>query len=557
MMKFRNKKVEHMVDQVSGMNMSRPKICIFFLLLALLLTTGCVKEVHYTLVINPDGSSSLKQIIALDRKTVEQGMAARNRYESNNLPAKEETLSSEELEKRIRSQFEERIAQTLANTDLDCQLETIDIKEDNITLSLMTTSPDLETLVGNFPNLLSELPDPLLVIWQTEEQHLEVSLTPRMDPRYQQQWVEKYSDMFSAFQVKFSVSVEMPGEVLSSSLEENKENVTQLVITSWDESSIANFQNLLREGIQVVAKSGGLKLSVNPLDSDELANMAYNKEQEKLEQSLPPITEAGPGYIAVPIKSHTARTLHYAEGLELFGEDIVSNIPQEEVTDIQGRVFLPKGRLLFNASDLKLVSGRDDHGRKVLSEEKQSEKSIDACYFVNDTGSGQDVSYASFALKLNAPPKDSRAIDEIQLEAVLTTFSRWKKYEITGVSDKQKQPVDLSNVIKTATLTVTEIEVQDDDGYGLGHIKLEISGPPEIGRLNYQLYRDASNPFYSEITSREISNKDGLLTHKIALQFSYDASSEQQEKSYSLLVKLPTDMKRERLKFALHDLDLY
>lgn len=535
------------------------KIFIFILLsFTSLLTSGCIKELHYSLAIHPDGSGSLSQRVLLDRKTVEQSFALRNQNEYDGPAPQKTSFSEEELEENIRTSFEAKSNGMLAGSELDSGIESLEIGPEVIDLVISSSSPDLATLVESTYFLWEELENPLMTLEKNPDQQLELALKARVDELYMEQWIRRYAQMFSSMQIKFSLTVQMPGKIISSNLETNAENTSSLSISSWDKDSIALFHQLLNKGIRVVSETGGLTLPDTPLNSDELLHRAWDEQQTELEQFLPPITDAQPGYLPVALNSQTIRTKHFREAINIFSDKIVSHLPQKETTEIRGRLFLPKNRILHSTGELLLISAKDDHGRDIQVPEQATGENSPATFVGDYNNSTTDVGYCNFTIQLVAPPKDCRAIEDIRLEGVVTTFSGWEKQEISNLAVKQGQPIDLSSLLPGTRLIIQEMKVQSvREGNLIGTVELELSGPPEIARLSYLIGQEKGTHLYTEEIERKSNTVDGVMTQKTTLQYQRESSSENDRDNILLIVRFPRDMKREKVVLELHDLDLY
>lgn len=159
------------------------------------------------------------------------------------------------------------------------------------------------------------------------------------------------------------------------------------------------------------------------------------------------------------------------------------------------------------------------------------------------------------SLPLKDPAPDAQAIDSLEAQAVVTSFGEWKEMPLPDAQADPKKTIDLSKLVPGAKMTITS---SPQHGTTSGTYQIELSGPVEVQSLDFQVRL----PGVDQVTcyGQPLSTEREGDHVKITRMLSYNAFSQHQNGARlkpQLVVRQPSDLKRERVQFKLRAIDLY
>jgi len=301
---------------------------------------------------------------------------------------------------------------------------------------------------------------------------------------------------------------------------------------------------MYEEPTVIVCESGGLTLET-PLDSKPLQRLA-RRPGAGVEDMLP-ITDAGPGFIAEGVSVTTSTLLYFPEG-EKYLRDIGQFGSPSTGTVVRARLFAPRGRTIKSVSGVRVIKAIDDKGHEIGTRETESESEIS----FSSQGNRSKNESIIVALSLQLPPSDAGAIAELSAEAITLTIGKWKEFTVTNLQVNATNEIDLSSVMPGATLALTKVNTKRRQL----QIQARLKGPKEIRQLELQCQQPGSQSFNTYANEINFSTGTAESTRTISVQ-GYGFEEDGAGGSIVLVVRSPDDLRRERVRFSLKDIDLF
>jgi hypothetical protein len=249
-------------------------------------------------------------------------------------------------------------------------------------------------------------------------------------------------------------------------------------------------------------------------------------------------------------------TVHvFPEGKEFFKEG--NAFGSQPGTMVSAKVFAPKGRTLQSLSGVRLLKAVDDKGRAIEAAGDGNEMNL----FSSDysPGGAQENNSIQVQLRLQLPQPDAQAIDELNAEAVAVTAGSWKEMALTNITETSTNEFDLGAVLAGAKLTLKKVVNKNN----MLRIDGQLKGPPTVRRLDVQVKIPGApsqmmgNIFMGNTNERKFKAKGAESTRSISINaplFSPDGGAI--SGPFTLRIRFPEDLRREKISIKLKGLDL-
>ena len=347
-----------------------------------------------------------------------------------------------------------------------------------------------------------------------------------------------------------SFTFRMPGEVVSSTLPEVDGASTSIAYDTGDAESIERLIEAMGEDFVVVAEPGALALASLPLDSQELqVGVDMHSPMGASSYAQVPVTDAEDFFEAEALSAMTISTHVFDEGWDQLTpmQHMQLDYRVENRTTVQARLYAPQGRYVLAVENPRVTEAVDDQGRAIGAPDAGGHTSYHSSSSMQD---GPSRSY-DFQLTLGLPEPDAEAIEEVVGELTAITFSGYREQRL-------EQPtagnvIALDDVVEGAELTIEAVEDQGEHG---GRFRLKLTGPAEVANLQLDIEVDNAH-FASAFPNRDTNREqDGQTEREVHLQYHY-AAREGEAGTLRLVIRLPEDIKRERVEFDLFAIDLF
>jgi len=501
---------------------------------------------HSVLVINTDGSCLFTSAATQPRTAVEQQVRMMERYQNRQDEDSDEAVTQppvtatneakaftdDELTKRLTAQREE-------NDDNPDLKFSVAVAKDSVTT----------TTTRSFASIADMLKESYMIWSESGVQFenarfetdtnglLRLTLSPRSG---MERYLKQLRSGWKLSGAKTELELVFPGRVVSSGFSTMQTNSTWLTVDATNDASMDAMAKLITAPVVITAEPGGLKVD-QPLESIKLMR---TRGPQDTDASLPPIHDAGPGYVA-EAQSVTTITLHVFPG----GADYFEQNPAATGAVVAVKFFAPKGRTLQSVSDARVISAVDDQGRSLVAtaddEEGDSSES--------ETSGSQDVSSLSITLRLQLPAADAQSIDKISAEAVATTVGAWKEMTLAHFQADATNEIDLSTVLPGARMIITKVGGRN----GQFQMQATLKGPAAVKQLDVRAKNPDSREFNSFSSVQRSSTKNGVTTRALNIQgYGFNNQQEPVTNGIVVVIRCPQDLRRERVKFELKSLDL-
>ena len=517
----------------------------------LLFLVGCAKETHFTLQINEDGTAVLKQDTVMDRAVFEmEANGGEDGDEADRLVTgvvqvpKENKKSTEDEQKKkdqnlaemFKAQFSEQDT-LMQNPEIQNNL-TVDVTSTTIHKVLISTFPNLNLLVQNMP--ISMHTGHRMKLERDENGKFRLTLQSRLD--------QQEMDLLTILRVElgrnktaFSLKIVMPGKVLSSTLPINTDNVTECTANASKEDDLNAIMKLFKESIVVVSEPSQLKMDRFPLELGK-RNIFMNEDQA--DQDVP-LAAGIVAYRAVA-KMVVMHQTHYFPGAE---EVLDKGMYYVEPTGCTLTLTLqaPQGRNLLKSLNVALIRALDDKNRELKLNDENSDESSSQCDYGDGPRQTLDI-----PLVLVLPQSDVRTLVSVEGEAEILTFSKWNEHVIADPKPGETV-IDLGDILSGAKLVILPLakNARQTDAHQI-MFKTKITGPKEIQRLHFVLKAGQNQAI--QYMGQDIAKPDGQQFVRNSMVQSWTS---EQNASLKLVVRYPDDLKREKVKFKVEDVDLY
>ena len=513
---------------------------------------GRGKEQRAVLAISADGSSVLTTVSVETRVMAEQRVRMMERYQKmrdandgDEDAAKPALTATNDTKPFTDDELSKKITDAMAeNAEAQDQKINVLVKKDDVITTATRSFASLEEMLRQS-----------YAVWSSSGVQFEnarfetdtngllrVTLTPQ---RNMERYFKSYRSALKLSGVRSELKLIFPGKVVASGFSEMQTNATWLTVDAEKDESLDAMAKLYAAPVVITAELGGLKLD-QPLESKKLWRSRGSAAKGDDE---PPITDAGPGYVA-EAQSVATTTLHVFPG----GEEYFSQNPPATGAVVTVKFFAPKGRTLQSVSDTRVTSAVDNKGRSVVSEaEADDEEGAPSLGSELNAGGGSDVSSLPIELRLQLPQPDAQSIDKVSAEAVATTVGTWKEMMLTNFQANATNELDLSAALPGAKMIITKVSTKNSQF----SMQVTLTGPAAVARLEVKAKNPENKQFNSYCSELNSSTKNGQTTRHLQIQaYGFGGDGNASTGSIVLTVRYPQDLQRERVKFELKALDL-
>ncbi len=545
------------------------------IVVAALALAGCLEQ-DSTVTIGADGKCVVRSEATYARSLVEREVANRVFYEEEEEaePApkgakKAKTLTDQELVAAVKKAFEQHRQQDGPET----KLEAIEVKDNKVRIVVSLTYPTPKEMLCSPSSQWGDMGTARTVLDKDEQGKLRLTYTFPDEGRRRRGRHDSLQ-MLGAMGAKVAYRFVLPGKVLKSSLPNTKDNTTWLEVDGKDAKSVDAIEKLMQSPIAIVFEPGGLTVEGLPLDSEKLLRERYAAMRAAdsagdYTASLP-IVDAAPGFAAEATRVILKTQYYFPEGKKLLG-DAVSNFSYERPgITVHGKLHTPRGRQFLTLEAVKVLKAVDDKGRQFPLPKGDEEGDYGRYSRMGRRGFGdgeREQTTMELAIALQPPQADAKAIEELACETVATTFGKWKTKAISPVKADPQKKTDLAGVLDGATLVVTKVQHREPrqpkegrrGGEGnQGEVALSITGPAIVKQLDLQLTLPGIEHMSCNPNS-DRSKADGQQTTRTVTlnYYFFGAKGAPNLDQLALEVRLPDEVRRERIRFTLKGLDIF
>ena len=546
------------------------------LVAAAALLSGCIKEAHVSWTINEDGSSKVVSDTVMDRQTVERQVEAVARFEEEGFAGEEveemgraieggppatepapqppktdnrtQAQKDTDLAASVRKLIEEQSPVFQADQDkVQAKLETVEVKADTVRIVWSAEFKELKTLVTYSPLVSRDTGFGGLRLEKDNQGKLRLTLSGTTRTR---QWAQM-RELLVSEKFKGSYRFVMPGKVIASSLPEVKDNTTALEIDAAKPETLDALQKVMTDGIVITAEPGKLDLAAMPLDSAELGGGFGEAE---VDADLP-LVDAVPGYVAEALSVTTSTVHYFPEAAKAVGDELERMLSdRENVCRVRARLMAPRSRGILTLNGVRVIKAVDEKDREVKGMPTENPDRYSGGSSGGDE-EGKENRMTQFDLLLELPQADAEAIEELQGEAVVTSFGRWKEHVIEDPKADPKAEIDLGDVLPGAKMVVVRAKPDPKDAT-TGTFTLRLTGPKDISRLEFKVRLEGIERVSSYVNGNSTRRSGANSRRNATLTYNFWDEEKKPGKA-TLVIRYPDDLKRERVKFTLEALDLF
>lgn len=503
---------------------------------------GCMER-NVTLTIDKTGTCEMVTEIVMPRDTMVHYLRYGSKRDQK--PATDEALAD-----AVQALFGER--ERLFQLH-GAEVTSVQVQKDTVRVVVNNVYDTLDEMVGSAGTVLAGSGFGKIVLDTDEKGNLRIAFSCPKDSLPYAKAVAKRVQQ-SLFRGTFKIV--MPGKVLTSALPNTKDNATWIVVEPKKPEDLDALAKLFESSVVVTSEMGGLVLDVS-LDSE--TQPSYNEKQ-----TLPelPITDAGPGFEVEALRTKVT-TVYPFPGVDKYlkAEALPS---REEGLVIDAQLVAPRGRLALSVGRPRVIKALDDKRRPVPLQAGQR-ADPDGRY---PDGLAEPHETASFQLLLKPPQPDAMAVEELTGEVEATTFCGWKEHVVADAKADPKNEIDLSDVLPGAKMVITKASDarRAELGAAHGEFTIEVTGSPMVRYLNFEVRMTAARRIHRGVSSTDLRKRKGQTVLTLSLNYfeerwSERAGAEDKERATeskpALVVRYPQDLRRERVKFTLHALDLF
>jgi hypothetical protein len=287
----------------------------------------------------------------------------------------------------------------------------------------------------------------------------------------------------------------------------------------------------------------------------EAAAAAARKAEEA---GAPPLTDAGPGFSAEALGITTTMIHVFPEGEKLAKDRMPQLLGERPGSTLQVNLYPPKGRTVLEVQGVRLVRAVDDQGREVKGPAEGNAGSSRTDY--NGDSSGSRGRATRIVLNMDVPAAGAKTLAKVEGEAILTTALGQKEHAVSDLKADLQKEIDLGDLLPGAKMVITNVKDLDSNNAN-GQVAIKITGPKAIARIGFDVKSASGESFnaYHSMSSRESTG--GETTANVTVQYSpidrRPRSPAAEKPKLTLLLHVPADLKRERVKFTLETIDLF
>lgn len=583
------------------MTRCHPRHVAFLAAAIIPLFIGCAKQTDTTLKINADGSSTATIVMTLDRRQIESQLQWRRQADSHfdediqwdegslpvpsgsdadfeteadsgSTPANDseqgapESSENDQAERKLAEDIKAMFQEESSSERFDqmhTEVKQVQVKDDEVEIVTEVRFDTLEALVKYLPFSNAGGPVERVQIAQTDQGNVKLTITAEgpgeMDARTRKQYVQ----MIKAQKLGGSITIVLPGEIVSSTLPVTKASSTSLSLDPQDDDSIDTFFDTLSKPVVIEAKPGALVMDALPLDSDEMEvdwDMHGRTSEDELGADLP-ITEPAEPYLAeaTSVRKVVVRTYPAAKKFE---EQLEYGFGMEHESGctVKARLFPPRTRYIANVASVKMRKAVDDQGRSIESR-PESDARFTRYFGMDEQEPGQPT---DISVELALPAPDAEAIELIEGEVMLTSFGRWLAHSIDPVKPMPDKPIDLSEILDGATVTILRTATPRPDESDAGEltegiIQLRLTGPEAIQHLDLGVKIPGFDNIHAYERTSSFERSGEQCIRNVTLEYrpwAFDEMSPARIKP-RLVIRFPDDLQRHRVKFKLEAMDLF
>ncbi|NQT85372.1 hypothetical protein HQ560_01320 [bacterium] len=509
-------------------------------LLVALLTAGCYEQ-DSTFTLAPDGSCEVAMDLRVPRSIAEKELLRRaamedEEEEEDEGAARPTSLTDEQLTAQARQRAKEGVY--VGGT---VSVDSAVLEDGKLRVRYRVAFPSVRALL-----LCRSLHQLVTRVTYEKDDKGRLKIT---------QWATKdVAGMLKTARangVKGSHRIVLPGKILESAWPETKDNATWVAFAPSDDKNYAMLEKLLGEPMVIVAEMGGLSEKDLPLDSDVLHQ---EKRAERPVRRRPnrgpelPVTDAEPGFV---VEAHSVQTVVryvYPEGKK-FEKDPERRGSEREGVQVRAQLHTPRGRHLLETQSPTVSKAVDDKGRAVAIA-----KNVSYGRHTFDDDDGDLKTSATLTLAFELPEPDAKFIHELRGGVVATTFGAWKSQRIAPLEADAKKAIALDAFPPGATVTVVAVAQQSRQG----SVLIRVEGPQDVDQLRCSLGFPGIESMNSYVQESSSQSNAGRTTRTLKVAYHhYGSEAAPNRDALVLTVRVPTDVRRERVKFVLKDIDLY
>ncbi|GEM_PF-5769194 len=558
-------------------------------ILLTLTSTGCLKEMYYAITIQDDGKVRLTINVLADRQAVERYLQHMLAEEDEDMleeplvapapaavgePAPEEVKKDPAVQKKEDAKLAKDVEKALAehieqNIDEEegpkVTVDKIEVQAHVVRIVVTLTFSDLKTFVEYYPRTYGNSLPPHMRIETDEKAKLKITLKGHENAETREM-ISQYLDE-QAIDEGFALSWTLtgPGKILSATTGSFKDKTVSVSLEASKKETVEAYRKFLSEGTTIVMEPGKLKMEGLPLDSGELAERV---EETPTGLEGIPVVDAQEGF-RVQCRLANIRLTHFFEQAARFREQLAEELSMDirgNACVLQAQVYAPRNRRILGLEESKVKRAVDDKGRIVKPFQKTDgagdgdfEPFYGRSSYYSSSGE-DDESSKPFEIRLALPEPTAEAIEELEGEIIVTTYSEWKQHLLTDPK-AAATPIDLSKMHPGTTLVIKDVKTRTmgsgEDAQKIIRLTLELTGPPTIRQVTFSSVPagPAKNDYWYDHTYVERDNvkqeKDKTV-RKVVVQ-----STAEGDAGVWIAIRCPDQMKRERLKFKLEAIDLY
>lgn len=224
---------------------------------------------------------------------------------------------------------------------------------------------------------------------------------------------------------------------------------------------------------------------------------------------------------------------------------------------VQAKLFAPKGRTFLSVAAARVLRATDEHGANIPAAHGDTD-SDSMEEFGSGYSSGREQGFKSISLNLVPPGPETSSIEELAGEVVALTAGSWKEQVIENPSNHLKAEIDLGALVPGTKCVLTKVNNRNPQQISLS---AKITGPAESQRIELKLQPESAEGFSSHSYNSSLHSADpsGQVVRTVELQgysFRSDPDGARPAKPPKLVIRMPQDLKQERVKFTLKGLDL-
>lgn len=528
---------------------------------------GAIKETT-VIVFRADGSVILTNDTLQGRKSIEQTVRMYDAYANRADLDDDESLArpmrptintnamtDQELSEKIRKMASETsLAARIGN---EPKVDLVDVTTNTVRVVSTIMFTNVHDFVARSMWLLAQTSLPIgnFEVVTTNNQ-LRVTLSPNeAAKRYSKMIAEQWNSMGTN-----EVRLVFPGKVLTSGLGPVEGNATWLSFGgSSSNGSVQAAFKLMEKPVMITAEPGGLKID-QALSSKALQRTVRfgGGDDEDADDGVP-VTDAGPGFIVEALSVTTSTSYLFPEGEKLMTAARRYS-SQEPGVKVQAKLFAPKERTILKVTDLRVIKAVDDKGRDITAAKKSDDddRESDMEQYTSFSSSGSAKGATVIYVQVPLPARDAQSIAEVNAEAVATTVGKWNEIAVTNSNPNATNEFDLGSILPGAKLVVRKVRTRASQVT----IDADLKGSKEVHRIEvkYRSQPGGQDEDYdnSSMYARKVSTAGGVTTRSLQIShYGFGDEAPRKDAPAVLLVRYPTDLKRERVKLKLENLDLF